>query len=117
MTEPDGESSMNVQEMMEVETFLTNMIHDAKGGSLTIHFNDHKSVYRTARQTVLDGSIAADDFISEEEFVKAMNTDTIWNIHWYPSTPVGFYSIYASSLSALLTYLKDEIDKNPKAYT
>jgi hypothetical protein len=41
------------------------------------------------------------DFVSEDEYNKAVATDSVWDLQWYPDTPIGFYRILASSLEAL----------------
>jgi hypothetical protein len=33
---------------------------------------------------------------------KAIATNKVWEIHWYPETPVGFCSVLASTLSAAI---------------
>ena len=48
-----------------------------------------------------------DDFVSPEELKKAIAEDSVWILHWYPDTPIGSYSILASSLEALEANVKE----------
>lgn len=70
--------------------------------SLYLTHNDHK----IACQTVEDHYDPA-DFVSDEEYIKAIATDNVWELHWYPVSPVGFHCIAASSLEAIQTALKE----------
>lgn len=70
--------------------------HDA---SFSITHNEHKSNYQTAEDYARD---RAGDWVSEEERAKAIAEDSIWEIQWYPNTPVGCYIVAASTLSAAL---------------
>lgn len=71
---------------------------------LTLQHNDHKSVYDSVEQWIEKNTLF--DFISEGEKQKAIATDSIWTLQWYPHTPIGFYSIAASSLAALEAHMK-----------
>ena len=71
--------------------------------SLTISFNDdHACNYMTAQQWAHDGDYPAEDWVSEAERDKALATNSVWSIQWYPDTPVGFCRLHASSLDALV---------------
>ena len=74
--------------------------------SFTIRHNDHKAVYETAASEIESwGPHNGPRFVSEEEKRKAIETDSIWEACWYPDTPIGSYSIAASTLEALLLAL------------
>ncbi len=69
--------------------------------NLAIKFNEHALLYQTVEQWEKD----QDDFydwISPEERVKAIETDSVWTCHWYPDTPVGFNAFAASTFDALM---------------
>ncbi len=68
--------------------------------ALIISHNDHKSVYETVEQYTTLRNIG--NWVSEEEKRKSIETNELWEIHWYPDTPVGFYVFWASDLSVLL---------------
>lgn len=69
--------------------------------SVALHLahNEHRSLYQPLAQYVED---RRDRFVSEEEYEKAVATDELWELQWYPDTPVGFHVLMASTLPALL---------------
>lgn len=85
--------------------------------SLTIGFNDlHACNYKDARgwsemmgepcgemETYNDLRV----WVSPEERDKALAENSVWSAQWYPDTPVGFCTLYASSLFALIEALRD----------
>jgi hypothetical protein len=73
--------------------------------SLSLEFNSHKSSYQTLAQAVEDNFnewYGDEDFVSPEEKQRAIDTNTLWSLQWYPRSPVGFCLLHASSLDALL---------------
>jgi hypothetical protein len=82
--------------------------------ALDIRHNDHKADYRTAREWWGEqgpsGAMSFDDdeWASPEEFAKAMESDEVWVIHWYPDTPVGSCTVLASTLEAALAAAQDD---------
>lgn len=66
---------------------------------LMLSHNEHRSFYESVEQWIQDKPF---DWVSEDERAQAVETDNVWVLHWYPATPVGFHSIAASSLAALL---------------
>jgi len=76
--------------------------------SMSITHNDHLGVYETVAQQVSDGSwVTRSDFVSDAECERAIETNELWAIQWYPDTPVGFYKRFASTLEALLEGIND----------
>ena len=41
-------------------------------------------------------------WVSEEQRQKAIATDSVWELHWYPDTPIGFIRLLACDLTALV---------------
>jgi hypothetical protein len=68
-------------------------------GGLIIQHNDHKGSYISAEEWALEND---DDWVSPDEREKAIETDSIWSIQWYPHTPVGFNRVLASTFEACL---------------
>jgi len=64
-------------------------------GFYLVH-NEHKDVYQTAADFY-----DKEDFVSEEEWEKAIEKNSVWAVHWYPDTPIGFYRYCASTLEGL----------------
>jgi len=69
---------------------------------LHLSHNEHRDVYETVEQ-FYDPS----DFVSEDEWLKAVKEDSVWVLQWYPNTPIGFNRIAASTLEAIEAKLKE----------
>lgn len=67
---------------------------------LHLNHNDHKNVYETAEQWIVDNDWC--DWENDEAKQRAIATDSIWTLQWYPDTPVGFYAVAAPTLDELL---------------
>jgi hypothetical protein len=70
---------------------------------LFLSHNEHRDVYET-----IEEFYDKDDFVSDDEWKKALAEDSVWMLHWYPETPIGFHRIYASSLEAIKAKLEEE---------
>lgn len=77
--------------------------------SLTIGFNDRNAPnHMTVRDYLACGGPGSDaDWVSDEERVKAIETNSWWTAHWYPHTPVGFHSFSAAGLPELVAVLAE----------
>jgi hypothetical protein len=69
---------------------------------LHLTHNDHRDVYETVQEFY-----DVDDFVSPEEWHKAVAEDSVWVLHWYPNTPIGFNRIAASTLEAIEAKLRE----------
>lgn len=59
--------------------------------------------YRDCYQKITDfHSDDGDCWVSEEQKAKAIETDNVWSLQWYPITPIGFYRLLACDLDVLL---------------
>ena len=72
--------------------------------SLSLTFNEGNGPnYQTVEKYVSDDSWGSKvEWVSEEEKRRAIEKNSMWELHWYPLTPIGFHRVAASSLSALL---------------
>ena len=73
--------------------------------SLTIGFNDASAPnYCSVAKFHEEGGAMAEhgDWTSDQERDKAIAGNSEWSLQWYPDTPVGFYCVKASSLTAIL---------------
>ena len=70
---------------------------------LHLSHNEHRDVYETVEEFY-----DVDSFISMEELAKAISEDSVWVLHWYPETPIGFHRIAASTLEAIEAKLKQK---------
>ena len=71
--------------------------------ALYITHNQHKSYYESVEDAVAEiDEREPDSWATPEERQRALDSDSIWRVQWYPDTPIGFYVVHASSLSAAL---------------
>lgn len=74
--------------------------------SLAISFNDGNGPnYMSVREWVDAGE--DEGFISPQEQEAACRRNSCWTLQWYPDTPVGFCRVSASSLPALIDYIRN----------
>lgn len=78
--------------------------------SLTLTHNGHLDVYATVADEIRDEGhgYRDEDWVSEEQKQKAIDTNECWTLQWYPETPVGFNLASASDLDVLLEYCNSE---------
>ena len=67
-------------------------------GALYLTHNEYKSYY----QNIKDAVASLDCWASAEERRNSLDTGEIWELQWYPDTPVGFQKVAASTLEAVL---------------
>ena len=73
-----------------------------KAGVYLTH-NQHKDYYESIQDHINEyASIDADDFVSPEDMQKCIDTDELWELQWYPETPIGFHKVNGSSLEIVL---------------
>ena len=68
--------------------------------SLSLTHNQHKAFYESLADYVMP--IDEHEWVSLEERQRALETDEIWELCWYPETPVGSHLLCASTLEALM---------------
>lgn len=68
--------------------------------SLTIQHNEHKNCYVTIQHYFTHYPHLEDADLSEKN--RCIEQDSIWEIQWYPNTPIGFYHVFASTLEKAL---------------
>jgi hypothetical protein len=71
--------------------------------TLHLKHNQHKNYYESAEEYLRDRNLTDNDFAAQGERERCIAQDSIWELQWYPSTPVGFNLIIAASLEALIT--------------
>jgi hypothetical protein len=69
---------------------------------LHLSHNEHLDVYES-----VENFYDHEDFISPEEWQKAVNQNSVWVLHWYPETPIGFYRVAAATLEAIKAKLEE----------
>lgn len=76
--------------------------------SLTLTHNDQKINYETVAQHCEYMEFDQDEWVSEEQRLKAIDTNELWELQWYPDTPVGLCSKLAADLDALLKWAEQQ---------
>lgn len=73
---------------------------------LSLEHNEHKNYYDTAQQWLKEqaqnGESPNHYFKDTEAYIKAITTDEVWVLQWYPNTPIGFIRVMAPTLEELL---------------
>lgn len=76
-------------------------LRDSRACSMQVSFNDHHNIYMSVDDTLGDSQGYYDD-ISADERKRMVATDTIWTVHIYPNTPVGFNAYHAATLDTAI---------------
>ncbi len=94
-----------MESIAQLEAQLRSLLR-GQFSSLTISFNDHAVNYTDAASAIgiLD-MMDHGEWVSEDEKRRAIETNSVWQIQWYPETPVGFNCLIASSLEVLIAAL------------
>ena len=74
---------------------------------LYLEHNSHKDVYESAKDW-MDGRFDLYEWKDDESKQRAIDTDSIWTLQWYPDTPVGFYAVAAPTLEELIAFASEE---------
>jgi hypothetical protein len=53
-------------------------------------------------ETVQDYYPEVEDFISLVDWKKCDDTGDVWELQWYPETPIGFHRVIGSSLELVM---------------
>lgn len=72
--------------------------------NLTIEHNPHATNYQTVSQYLNLPNVDDDSFETNETKQKCIKTGEIWELRWYPDTPVGSCRIIFDSLERLLKW-------------
>ena len=70
--------------------------------SLHIDHNDHKASYASVEDQLWHLQDKPDEWLSQEDRAAAIDSDELWQIQWYPFTPIGFQRVFGSTLAAAL---------------
>jgi hypothetical protein len=95
--------------MQDLETRLRSLLK-GKFSSLSLSFNEETGPnYQTVEDYVTTPApewVLTPNWVSDQEKWKAAETNSMWTLHWYPDTPIGFCYISASSIEAIIDYLE-----------
>lgn len=87
---------------------MKNVMFPAHKGALFLTHNEHKNEYATVGQWLNEQGDELADFPDESERQKAIVTDELWMLQWYPDTPVGFKRVCAASFDRLMELVTEE---------
>lgn len=75
--------------------------------SLHLIHNQHKDYYETCEKYLKDSRDDMEDWKNEECRKRAIETNELWELTWYPTTPIGSYTIYAPTFEELIEFSKE----------
>jgi len=79
----------------------------AHKASLHLTHNQHLAYYETVEQYLSDRDFS---FQCDTDREESISSNEIWELQWYPDTPIGFYSIAAPTLGKLMAFAKVALD-------
>jgi hypothetical protein len=71
----------------------------------SITFNEHETMYEKIKDLSPD---IKDSCVDYDECVK---NNSLYEVHLYPTTPVGFYNVYASRLELALDKMNELLEE------
>jgi hypothetical protein len=77
--------------------------------TMSIHHNDHKNVYESILQFI-ERNEWLRECITKEDLIICIEKDELWEIQWYPTTPISFNKVMSFSLERCLE-LVNEIER------
>jgi hypothetical protein len=91
----------NISSLIDLDLKLILKLHEFmkdKHNHLSIEFKNNNYESWDIRD------INSEDFISIDEYLKALESKQYFTLYYYPNTPVGFYTYHASSFETLIEY-------------
>lgn len=79
---------------------------------LFLQHNEHRDYYEDAEYYINQHKDQY-EWKSEEHKKRAIETDEIWTLQWYPNTPIGFLAVAAPTLEELLEFANEDEDQQP----
>lgn len=68
---------------------------------LYLTHNQHRDYHQTLSEYIQDHELE-EDFENAKTMARAIETDELWELQWYPHTPVGFIRVVAPTLEEVL---------------
>lgn len=75
--------------------------------TLHINHNDHESSYEKIEDYLKDRHIKPEDILPEDR-EQIIRTNSIWEVQWYPRTPISFYYVAAATLERCLEIINSQ---------
>jgi hypothetical protein len=92
-------------EQLKADAERFRLLRDLQCVALHLHRNDHATDYRSAKEKIEDCDSSYYDGTEPAELQRMKDTNTIWTLHWYPDTPIGFCKSHGATLEAALDAL------------
>ncbi len=86
----------------ELEEYLKKPL-EGEHSSISLSFNEQALSYETVEEYLKHFPEQKEDFVSKEELDKAIKTNSMWTLHWFPRSPVVSIQLHASCLTKLLS--------------
>ena len=67
----------------------------------SIEHNEHNTSYQGVEQYLQDINIDDENCLPEDR-AEIIRTGELWIIRWYPTTPVGYFTVVAATLERAL---------------
>lgn len=72
---------------------------------LHLTHNQHKDYYETVEKYCENPWMEKNPgWVSEEQRLKSLETQEVWELQWYPDTPIGFYKVCGADLDVVLEH-------------
>lgn len=69
---------------------------------LFLSHNEHRDYYQPLEEFIEEMDGLRDDFKEPEQLSRALATNELWVLQWYPDTPTSFYRVAAPTLEEVL---------------
>lgn len=69
---------------------------------LYLTHNQHKDCYEIVELYLNHRELDNDDFATPTSKQRCIETNEIWELQWYPNTPVAFNKVYGATLEEVL---------------
>ena len=70
--------------------------------SVSVEVNQHRAYYQVAEFYLAERDVKSPEDVAADVFAKMVETDTVVEVQFYPSTPIGFYRIWHYDVDAAL---------------
>ena len=76
--------------------------------TLSIEHNTHKNCYTPLKDYLFKDPMLRFDMMSIDEVHECLENDEIWEIQWYPHTPIGFHYVCGPTLQNCLDKIENK---------
>jgi len=91
--------------LKEIVHKMLNILPEHACGLILEHNPQHRNDWTVKEHMEIYKEVAdlgMEDFASPEQYQKAIDSNELWKLQWYPNTPIGFNDIYAADFEMLL---------------